>query len=668
MKGFLAELKRRKVSRTAVAYAAGAWAVLQVADLFLPLLELPDGSMRLILLVCAAGFPITLILAWSFDLTSKGLVVTEDITPERHSPAVSPLQSFQLILIFSLIMTVGYLYYDRLYGREGSSAEQSYTPAAQSIAVLPFTNMSEDKSNIYFSDGVSEELLDALANVAGLKVAARTSSFFFRDSTETLTEIGRKLGVATVLEGSVRKDGDKVRITAQLIDARSGYHLWSETYDAVLDNIFELQDDIARQVVRAILPMIVDEDMPLAGPTTGNTRAYNEYLIGRALLREPWNDRTLDEARERFELAIVLDEDYAEAYAGLCDALLASYQHRRRHQAFIDARVACNKALTRPGKDISGWDVRIALGALYRVAGEFETSLDWLKLAREYRPELARSNREMGLTYSAAGRVDEARSHFESAIEADRSSWSSYLALANFYTQREHYAKAVEVYDQLLAILPNAVSALTGKGSALYMLGEVDRAETLWLSATEQAQGRNSGTLGEIYTNLGLLYYYRGDYELAVAMHESAARTLGDDHRVWGRIAESYRALGNLEEEESNYATAIQLGEQTLLLHGNDWETTGLLGIYHGNLGHGQEALEYLHAMLELGGSLSTPNYFAALIYWSLGEENAAYTQLQLAAEKGIPASMLVADPDLQRLRELDPERFDQLVNSGGSE
>lgn len=657
MQAFIAELKRRKVFRVAFAYAAAAWAVLQVADIMLPIFGLPEWSMRLMLYVMAGGFPVAMLLSWIFDLSSEGLVPSPEV--QSASPSISTAHALQFVLICTLVLMVGYLYYERLYLQRGAVSWTDADPQAQSIAVLPFANMSSDPDNIYFSDGISEELLNVLAQVDGLRVAARTSSFHFRDSTEDVIGIGRLLGVATLLEGSVRKTGDTVRVTAQLIDTRNGYHLWSETYDGTLEDIFALQDQIAGAVVRAIRPMIMEEGGLPHGPPTTNFNAYNAYLKGRALLRRPWNDLILDDAVDYFTEAAELDPEYADAFAGICDAQLAQYSHSREAEAFSLAERACLRALAKSESGVPGWDVQIALGVLYREAGEHAKSLEYLSAAdREY-PDRPRTLQEIGRTYSVSGRNEEAEQYLKRAVALDENNWETRLVLANFYIDSSQYAKARAAYDEVLAKAPDLLSALIGQGSALYMLGLEEQAEQVWLQVVEQAGPDSAGSLGISYTNLGLLHYYQGDYAQAAAMHEAAASHIADDHRVWGRIAESYRALGDRDRERANYAQAISRAEQRLSRNPNDWETLGLLGLYHAYSGNRAEALSYTQRMLDTGTSPPTSHYFAALVHWALGKPEPAYVELAEARSLGFSADILLEDPDLIKLRALDTARFD---------
>ncbi|MEE4108220.1 MAG: tetratricopeptide repeat protein, partial [Halieaceae bacterium] len=647
-----------------VAYCTAAWALLQVADVVLSVLGLPDQAMRIMLYGMIACFPVAVAMAWLFDVS-----ISSDDRPDGQATAepdrlTARRYNLQFLLTCALVVLIGFLYYERLFDEPtGANAGEEGASPAGSIAVLPFVNLSSDPTNRYFSDGVSEELLNVLAKVDGLRVAARTSSFRFRESGESATEIGAMLGVSTLLEGSVRRTDTAIRVTAQLIDTGTGYHLWSETYDGEPGDIFALQDRIAQAVVHTIKPLLLRTDLP-QGPATGDFDAYNAYLQGRAKLREPWDDKLIREAIALFEQASSLDPGFADAYAGICDARLSQYTHNHSPDAFSLAESACLRALARAGDAGPGWDVNVALAVLYREAGAYDKSLDALALAEAAAPGRARTLREMGMTHAAAGRPEPAEDYLNRAIEIDNRDWDSHLVLANFYFDAGRYDEALSAYDEVLAMVPDLPSALIGKGSTLYMQGDASLAEATWLDAIARARDSDAGSVGVAYTNLGLLHYYSGDYAEALTMQQQAVEYFRDDHSVWGRIAETYRALGNTEEEQRSYREAVRLAERDVQRNPQDWEILGLLGLYHGHLGSREPAMAYLQRMLGVQGAPSTAHYFAALIYWSLEEAEAAYDQIMAARQAGFSAELLENDPDLQSLKAIDERRWRAMLDA----
>ena len=284
---FINELKRRNVFRVGVAYVIVAWLLLQVADVVLNNIEAPDWVFQAVLLLVAFGFPFALIFAWAFELTPQGLKKEKDIVP---SDSVAHLTGRKLdfAIIGLLAIAVVFLVVDNYVLREDPAplVSDQIEPAIQaeekSIAVLPFVNMSDDPGNEYFADGLSEELLNLLAKIPSLKVIGRTSSFAFKGKNEDLRLIGEALGVTTVLEGSVRKSGERVRVTAQLINVSDGSHIWSDTYDRTLDDIFAIQDDVAAAIIDAL--QIHVGTNPTRGRPTDNTEAYALFFQARVLI------------------------------------------------------------------------------------------------------------------------------------------------------------------------------------------------------------------------------------------------------------------------------------------------------------------------------------------------------------------------------------------------
>ncbi len=313
MTSFWGELKRRNVVRVAIAYAIVAWLLVEVASVVLPTLLLPDWTLRILVLFVILGFPLALIFAWAFELTPEGLKKEKDVDRSESITHVTG-RKLDFIIIGVLAVALVFFAVDKFVldtdttPAPVTAQEIAATEVQQSIAVLPFVNMSSDPEQEYFSDGLSEEILNLLAKIPELKVIGRTSSFAFKGKNEDLRIIGEALGVKTVLEGSVRKSGDRVRITAQLIDVSDASHIWSETYDRTLDDIFAVQDDVAAAIIDAL--QIHVGTNPTRGRPTENTEAYALFLKARA-------SASVGENRDAEELvlkAIALDPEFAEAY------------------------------------------------------------------------------------------------------------------------------------------------------------------------------------------------------------------------------------------------------------------------------------------------------------------------------------------------------------------
>jgi adenylate cyclase len=312
---FLSELKRRRVGKVALGYGAVAWMVTEASSVILPALRLPQWTITFVVVFLMVGFPVAMVMAWVFDVGPQGIRRTAPVRDGTGAMQVRLRLAYAAVVLL-LMAGLGYLLYERGLGRALAGVRRG------SIAVLPFTNLSGDAAKEYFSDGMSEELLNLLARVPGLQVASRTSSFAYKGRNVDIREVGNQLGVDTVLEGSVRQAGDQVRITAQLIDTETGFHLWSETYDRRLADIFQVQDEIAGAIVDKLRIQLAPEEQQLAQRThapTQNVEAYELYLQGRAVWKKRGEDN-LKRAIELYQSALARDPGFARAHAALASS------------------------------------------------------------------------------------------------------------------------------------------------------------------------------------------------------------------------------------------------------------------------------------------------------------------------------------------------------------
>ena len=318
---FFAELKRRNVIRVGLAYVVLSWLLLQVGDVLFEALRLDDSALTIMLAILALGFIPVVIFAWVYELTPEGVKRESEIEPGQSITAHTG-HRLNITIVILLVASLGLFAWDRFIAPDTAPATRDEPALASdepSIAVLPFADMSVEGDQAYFGDGIAEELLNVLAQVDGLKVAARTSSFKFRGDEHDIVQIGNALNVATVLEGSVRRAGDQVRITAQLIDVNGGYHLWSSSYDRKLDNILAVQDEIAAAIVDALR---LELKLHPEGSSSGHAdsgEAYDLYLRGRDLAREP-SKAGLLRAIQFYEQALAIDPDFVPAHGAIASA------------------------------------------------------------------------------------------------------------------------------------------------------------------------------------------------------------------------------------------------------------------------------------------------------------------------------------------------------------
>ncbi len=406
LSGFIRELRRRNVFRVGVAYAVVSWLIIQVVETLFPVFGLGDAAIRVVVTILVIGFIPALISAWAFELTPEGLKRDHEV--DQASPVSRQMaKRLDRVIMVFLALALGYLAFDKFVlapDREATVAEEARQAGRtealvesygdKSIAVLPFTDMSPSGDQAYFADGISEELLNLLARLKDLRVISRSSSFALRDDGLSTPEVADRLNVAYVLEGSVRKDADKVRITAQLIDARSDTHLWSKTYDRTLEDVFAIQGEISAQVVDALKITILGS-APAVGPTS--SAAYELYLQG---LGEFATREDIPRAIELFEQVIAIDPDYASAYASLALALIWSDEHVSVRDPRLEATV--NRALA---LDPGNSDALAALGRLRNVQNRLKEGRELLDQAIANNPNNAFAYRWLGTSYTDADPV-----------------------------------------------------------------------------------------------------------------------------------------------------------------------------------------------------------------------------------------------------------------------
>ena len=379
--GFFAELKRRNVYKVAVAYAVVGWLLIQVATQVFPFLEIPNWVVRLVIVLIALGFPIAVVIAWAFELTPEGIKRTEDVDPAA-SARQPRKHAWIVVVIVGAALSVGLFFFGRYSAQRSrpSEAAADLSVPQKSIAVLPFVNLSDDKNTAYFSDGVTEEILNALAQIPGLKVAARRSAFQFKGNDLDLRKIGQLLGVAHILEGSLQKSGEQVRIHVQLVDVQNGLQMWSEKYDRKLDNVFAVEDEIAKAIATKLRVQLTGGGgQPLVPDSTNNSQAHELYLRGLTLLaaRGPG----LRDAADAFQQAVQLDPNYAQAWGALAvtEFLLPAYQVDSMEASFPRGDSAAQRALALDQNTASAY---VALG----LAGTFRCQ--WPAADRAFRRAL----------------------------------------------------------------------------------------------------------------------------------------------------------------------------------------------------------------------------------------------------------------------------------------
>jgi len=458
----LTELNRRKVLRTVGAYAVAVFVVLQLMDAAVEPLRLPDWIPTLVVIVLILGFPLVFILAWHFDITPQGVRKT-------HSDKL--LTRAQNTMLFSLMMLamVGlgcgfYSYYSNVFNEDGAggaqtlaSQQREFVAPQNSIAVLPFADLSEDGSQGYFSDGIAEEILNVLAKVSGLHVAARTSSFAFRQPDKDIREIGRLLNVRTVLEGSIRKSGDRIRLTAQLINVEDGYHIWSNSYDRKLDDVFAIQDEVASAIAAALVDSFAGLEQKPA-TRTNNLAAFEAYRTGRL----HWWRRSPDELQKALTLfakALEQDPAFAPAYAAMADSwlLLAMYGNLTNMQATERAMPMIEKALE---IDPESAEAFAALGLARMQIGHKDAAESALRQAIKLNEDYIPAYLWLGNLLGDMGRLPEQSQVLQQAMVIDPLNELLAINVAGNMTSQGDYEGAKELLQNLVSLRPDSATLL----------------------------------------------------------------------------------------------------------------------------------------------------------------------------------------------------------------
>jgi TolB-like protein/lipoprotein NlpI len=470
---FFAELKRRNVYKVAVAYAVVGWVIAQIATQIFPFLEIPNWIVRLVIVLIAIGFPIALVIAWAFEATPEGIKRTEDV--DLVASARQPRKrTWIFVVIVGAAFSVGLFFIGRYTGRNTDGASEL---PAKSIAVLPFDNLSRDPDNAFFAEGVQDEILTRLAKVADLKVIARTSTKKFKSAPDDLRDVAKQLGVANILEGSVQKANDQVRVNVQLINALTNAHLWAEIYDRKLSDIFVVQSDIAKTVADTLQAKLTgSEKQMIAAQPTSNTEAYELYHKGKSL----WEKRSGDnipKAIAFYEQAIARDPNYALAYAGLSSAYILSpfYAGADRRDTSPKAKEAALKALR---LDPNLAEAHLALGKVL-----FFSEIDLAGAMREYKRAIELKPNDAGAhhwfgndTLAALGQFEEAIAEGKRAVELDPLSIVINADLgATFYYARR-YDESVRQLRKTLEIDPTSFYAHYSLGFVLQVTGDLSGA------------------------------------------------------------------------------------------------------------------------------------------------------------------------------------------------
>jgi TolB-like protein/thioredoxin-like negative regulator of GroEL len=680
---FFQELKRRNVVRVGLAYAVVSWVVLQIIDVITPIFALPVWAPKLVFIMLAVGAIPALIFAWAFEITPEGLKKEADVDRSR-SVAGATGRKLNYVIVAALVFAVVLLLAERQFvDRSDAPSLTEDTVAevseAKSIAVLPFVNMTSDPEQEYFSDGISEEILNSLAAVQELKVAGRTSSFAFKGKNEDLRLIGDALGVTHILEGSVRKAGDQVRITAQLIQVDNGFHLWSETYDRQLVDVFAIQDEISAEILKQLRLRLLNDSAVVAEADRTNPQAYELYLKARQRIYGRVGSE-IELAVKELDKVIALDPQYAPAYAqrGIATMLLSEEQYgslpvkeaHRRGKRFVDQALELNPSLA------YGWAAR----GLYLSdeSANAEEAIDALMKALEINPNLIDASNWLNNTLRDVGDMRGALEVITELVERDpfyRPAFGNAIQQFNSFGQTE---KADELLQRMAGLDPDSPDILLGRSINYLFSGKLG--ESLQVMEERLALGSMSG-VAKGYLSIGLIgtqQYQRaldeGDrFRTVVPLYE-----LGREEEAY-TLARSFAADGypqdlfylylrdNREQALVDYVEerwpSVEVFAEENVGDEYRYDAISNLALAYQRLGNQQRFSasvatldRHNSKMLEQGVTNGAFSVSVAFQQAMQGDVDAAFEQLQAAVEKGfsLPGVPTDLEPHFQLLAD-DP-------------
>ena len=642
--GFFGEVRRRKVYRVAAAYIIAAGGVIQLASAAFPAWELPSWTLRVLIVCLLMGFPVALMLAWAFDITADDIQVAPDgATPRTHAR-----RNMILLVAVGLLLSAaaGLFLLPRVAAHK----------IDRSIAVLPFQNLSDEKENAYFADGIQDDVLTNLSKISDLRVISRTSVMQYRGRPTKLTEIGKALGVSNILEGSVRRSGNKVRVNVQLIDANTDEHVWANDYDGDVTDVFAIQTDLAQKIAGELRAKLSPtEKAQIERKPTENSEAYLAFEEGHDLLTRPDRLRPdTEKAEQLFEKATRLDPNFAKAFAALAwveDWMYHTFDPTSARKA--KAHAAAEEAL-RLEPDLP--EAHLALGFYhYYCERDYQRALDEFAIARKSLPNSADVYLAIGAIQRRQGKWAESTANMEKAASLSPKDAFLLINLADNYRAADDFEHADRLFDRAIEAAPNSVSARTGKAMlAVDLKGDLSEIDKQLAQIPPETASDAEGMVSRAY----LLMLQRKFHD-AVAILKQLHDTRSDDKPKEYLEGALYTFANDKEHARSAFQRARSILKKTIQEGSDDASRHMILGMVLAGLGEKNGAIaEGKRAMMLLPESrdaLDGPKMTLALaqIYAWTGENDAALELLErsLTTPAGVTVSSLKLNPIWDPLR-----------------
>jgi TolB-like protein/tetratricopeptide (TPR) repeat protein/DNA-binding winged helix-turn-helix (wHTH) protein len=575
-----------------------------------------------------------------------------------RSPGVFGWMGAAIAVLLLIALPWSLTHYLRVHqGQVPKAAAAVVVQPQRTIAVLPLADMSPGGGNSYLGEGLAQELSARLGRIPGLRVASRTSVSFFNGRGADVHTIAQQLGVRHILEGSVQREGERLRVTATLIDTSTGYNVWSETYNRAWPDLLAIEDDVARAIMSTLKVVLTSElAQRSAAQSAVHLAAFETYLQGLAKLNGPGGPAQLEEAGERFKQALAQEPDFALAYAGLCERYARGYENSRDAGLIRQAEAACTKALELDG---SLSEVTAALANLYQVSGRSAQAEALYRTALRSDPDNPDNYIGLGEALDGQHRTVDAERAFHQAVAVEPTYWFGQTQLGNFLFRHGRIAAAVAVYQRVAQLIPAIPLAFNNLGAALEMGGDFQGAAAAFERSLALEPTRSA------YSNLGTNYYFLGRQAEATRMYTRATELAPEDHRVWGNLAD---ALWQIEDSraqaQQDYRHAADLAQRGLEVNPQDAVSWMQLAYYRARAGDTGHIERYTARALALGADDPNVHYYAALIALQRSDSTAALDALTRAVALGYPPHLVSAAPDFASLR--SDARFRRLLTPPG--
>ncbi|HEU0275184.1 MAG TPA: tetratricopeptide repeat protein [Candidatus Udaeobacter sp.] len=610
---FFSELKRRNVYKVGVAYAVVAWLITQVATQVFPFLEVPNWAIRLVILLIVIGFPIALIIAWAFELTPEGIKRTEDVDPAAI--ARQPRKHVWIVIVIvGAALSVGLFFFGRYSAqtpRQDASAARTEgttvsTVPKKSIAVLPFENLSDDKGAAYFAEGIQDEILTKLASIADLKVISRTSTAKYKSKPEDLKTVSQQLGAANVLEGSVQKAGDKVRVNVQLIDARADSHLWAKTYDRDLKDVFAIQTEVAQEIADSLQAKLSPaEASTVARAPTKDTQAYDLFLKGefeQRIANSNFRPESFDQASRWYKEAIARDPNFALARAQLAICQL------RRHwltDPLTDAEVMEAGSLAKQALTLAPdlAEAHVALGLFYYYGfRQYESALTEFRRAIELQPNNALALSFVAFVHRRQGKWDLTLDELKRSIDLNPRDAYTIGGLAETDVFLRRWKEAEEAARKALTIDPHEATSMR-----MLLLSSLNRTgdarEPLRILATfppDDLLLPNTGMFDMVIGTRGQTFVLGRDFKAALKACETGAVATTNDWQRSAAKAGIRVLVGDFTDAQIDAQKALEPLESRLREHPQDFRALRALSWVYLALDRKADAINIARKTVEL--------------------------------------------------------------------